>query len=140
MPKQIRFNQTAAAALACGLLEDNGRIFFLKATDLQGVERIGLPCVFLQKGQDPVKKLAEVFLDQTGIEGHVQEVLFNTIYNAGSRRKKKTIPCLVFRVTAKVRQATLKSGFSGCVWLKLSDAREKKLFKTSEWLVNIYRT
>ncbi|MBI5226247.1 hypothetical protein HY994_03330 [Candidatus Micrarchaeota archaeon] len=125
------------SALACGILQDGERVLFLKQKDHQGNERTGLPFVMLFGSQDPVKKMTEFFLEQTGIDGHVQEVRYQARYNAGSRKGKKVIPVLAFRVDAKAAQARPSSEFSGFCWLTLDDAKSKKLFRTSEWILQM---
>ncbi len=124
-------------ALACGILQDGERILFLKQKDRQGVERIGLPFVMLFSGPAPVKKMTEFFLQQTGIDGHVQDVRFQAKHNIASRKNKRFIPVLGFRVDAKDRRARPAAEYSGYVWLTLEDARRQKLDRTSEWLLNI---
>ncbi len=122
-------------ALACGILQDGERVLFLKQKDRQGVERIGFPFVMLFASQDPVKKMTEFFLQQTGIDGHVQDVRFQARHNVGSRKNKRLIPVLGFRVDAKDRRAKPAAGYSGYAWLTLDDACKQKLDRTSEWLL-----
>lgn len=124
-------------ALVCGLLKDGERFLFLKQKDGQGVERISLPCVPVFGGEDAVKKLSEAFLEQTGIDGHVKEVVLEGKHNVGSRRKKRFIACLGFLVAAKNAQASPAPPFSGVVWLSLEDARKRKLVRTSEWILRV---
>ncbi|MBI2445427.1 hypothetical protein HYV43_03500 [Candidatus Micrarchaeota archaeon] len=129
--------RAAPVALACGILQDGERVFFLKQKDGQGIERIGLPFVMLFAGQDPVKKMTEFFLAQTGIDGHVQDVRFQANHNAGSRKNKRIIPVLGFRVEAKVRQAKPAAGYSGYAWMTLDAAKNQRLDRMSEWLRTI---
>ncbi len=121
-------------ALACGILQDGERILFLKSKDRDGTERIGLPFVMVFAGQDPVKKMTEFFLQQSGIDGHVQDVRLQARHNAGSRKNKRFIPVLGFRVDAKVRRATPSAEYSGFVWLSMDAAIAQKLDRHSEWL------
>lgn len=121
-------------ALACGILQDGERVLFLKSRAADGTERIGLPFVMLFAGQDPVKKMTEFFLQQTGIDGHVQDVRLQARHNVGSRKNKRFIPVLGFRVDAKTRQAKPSSEYSGYAWLTLDAAKAQKLDRTSEWL------
>ncbi|MBI4360255.1 NUDIX hydrolase [Candidatus Micrarchaeota archaeon] len=124
------------SALACGLLRDGERFLFLKQKDGQGIEHIGFPCVFVFRGEDAVKKLSEAFLEQTGIDGHVREVLLEARHNAGSRRKKRFIACLGFLVSAKSANAAPGKGFTGFVWLSLKDAKTRKLLRFAEWILS----
>jgi hypothetical protein len=123
------------SSLACGLLQDGERYFFLKQKDRQGVERIGLPCAFLIHGQDPLKNLSEAFLEQTGIDGHVQGVVLKSRYNIGTRRNKRYIPVLGFFISSKSAKANVSKKFSGFCWLSLNDAKKKKLMRSCEWLL-----
>jgi len=122
------------AALACGILQDGERILFLKQKDAQGIERIVLPFVMLFSGQDPVKKMTEFFLQQSGIDGHVQDVRLQARHNVGSRKNKKFIPVLAFRVDAKVRQCRPAHEYSGYAWLTLDAAKGQKLDRHIEWI------
>lgn len=97
------------------------------------IERIELPHVFAYSG-DTISQLTEAFKNQTGIDGEVDEVVIETKYNAGSRRRKKFIPCLVFRISAKNRTAKPSSEFSGFKWLSLDNAKKEKLARTAEWI------
>ncbi len=124
-------------ALACGLLQDGGRFFFLKKTDATKVERIGLPFVMLFKGEDPVRKMTEAFLEQTGIDGFVQHVLFESRHNIGSRKRKRFIPVLAFSVSAKSMRPKTGTVY---VWLSLDGAKKQKLMRQSEWLLSAGRT
>ena len=105
------------SALACGLLEDNERALFLLRKNVQGVETIELPCVLLQKGDNPVSALSSAFRAQTGIDAQVHEILFEKRWNAGTRKKKVWVPALMFKVTAKNASVRLSPEFSGCKWL-----------------------
>lgn len=124
-------------ALAYALLSDGGRILFLKQKDRFGVERIGLPSVWIEKDQDPVKRLTEAFLKQTGIDGQVHEAKSQSTHNIGSRKKKKFIPVLCFTVTAKSAQAKPSPEFSGYAWLSIDDAKKRKVSRTCEWLYKL---
>lgn len=123
-------------ALVCGMLEDRGRVLFLKRKDRQGTERLEMPCLLLYAG-DPVSQLTEAFREQTGIDGEVGEVVIETRYNAASRRRKRFIPCLVFRIRAKGMKANPAPQFSGYRWLSLEDAKEEKLSRNARWIATI---
>ncbi len=133
MKKPVQ-QRAVPTALACGILQDGGRVLFLKQKDRLGIERIGLPFVMLFSGQDPVKKMTEFFLQQTGIDGHVQDVRLQAKHNVGSRKNKRFIPVLGFRVDAKDRRAKPAAEYSGYAWLTLDDACQQRLDRTSEWL------
>ncbi|MEM5814809.1 MAG: hypothetical protein QXD77_03250 [Candidatus Aenigmatarchaeota archaeon] len=121
-------------ALACGMLEDGGRILFLLKPDRSGIERIEMPCVLVFSGANPVAELTNEFSRQTGIDAQIHEIIFETRHNAGSRKRKAWVQCLVFRVTAKNRTARPSGEFSGFRWLSLYDAKKHKLGRNSEWI------
>ena len=121
-------------ALVCGMLEDGGRILFLIMKDQQGTERLEIPC-FLAYSDADVMRLAQEFREQTGIDGEVGEITIQTKNNAGSRKKKSWVPCLVFRMTAKNRTAKPTKRFSGFRWLSLDDAKKQKLWRNTEWIL-----
>lgn len=129
-----RRNAPIPKAIACGMLEDRGRIFFLLRIDEHGGERLEIPCVFAYTSTDPISQLAETFKKQTGIDAEVCEIRFETRYNAGTRRNRKFIPCLVFRMRSKSAKATPAAEFSGFKWLSLDNAKKQKLGKITEWL------
>ena len=123
-------------ALVCGMLEDSGRILFLKRKDRQGTERLEMPCLLTYSG-DPVSQLTETFREQTGIDGEVGEIAFETRHNAGSRKRKRFVPCLVFRIRAKGMRARPTPQFSGYKWLSLEDAKEEKLGRNAKWIAKM---
>jgi ADP-ribose pyrophosphatase YjhB (NUDIX family) len=122
------------AALACGMLEDGGRVLFLIRKNERGDELLELPCVFVAHGENPVAALAAEYLGQTGIDGEVGTVIAEYRHNAGSRKRKKWVPVLVFRISAKRRDAKPAPGFTGFRWLSLKEAAERKLSRRLEWL------
>ena len=132
MPKPSA--QPIPTAMACGMLSDGDKVLFLKRRDAQGVERLSLPYVFIFGKENPVSKLAESFLEQTGIDGHVQDVILQSTQNTGSRKKKRFIPVLGFRVTAKNTQAKPSAVFSGYTWTALESAAGQKLERNTEWI------
>ncbi|MBI5227404.1 hypothetical protein HY988_02335 [Candidatus Micrarchaeota archaeon] len=125
-------------ALACGMLEDNTRILFLVRKDAQGIEKIELANVLVYSGRNPLAELKLEFAKQTGIMdaqvGEIKETKTELRFNAGSRKRKEWVPCLVFEVTARNRSAKPSSEFSGFKWLSIKDAKEMKLTKRSEWV------
>jgi hypothetical protein len=121
-------------ALACGLLEDNGRVLFLIRKDERGLERLELPCVLVQSGRSPFAEIRDGFFKMTGIDGEIHEIVLEGRYNAGSRKRRSWIPCLAFKVTAKNMRATPSPEFFGFKWLRLEDAKKAKLSRKSDWL------
>ncbi|MCK4319891.1 NUDIX hydrolase [Candidatus Micrarchaeota archaeon] len=120
-------------ALACGMLEDNDRVLFLKKIE-HGIERLELPCVLVPSGKDPVSLLVSAFKEQTGIDAELCDLLFERRHNAGTRRRKNWVPCLVFGFRAKKMSAKPSSGFSGFKWISLENARKQKLGRNTKWL------
>ncbi|MBD3210682.1 hypothetical protein GF318_04850 [Candidatus Micrarchaeota archaeon] len=137
MRKRVLGVKPVIKALACGLLGDGGRYLFLKQVDRHGIERLTLPCVLVYSGRSPVAELRGEFPGQTGIDGEIHEIIYEGRYNAGTRRRKNWVPCLVFKVTAKKRRAAPSSEFSGFRWLSLEDAKKQKLGRKSEWLKKV---
>jgi len=123
-------------ALACGMLHDGGRVLFLLRKDVHGTERIELPCTEIFGAEDPVQKLALEFKRQTGIDAEVREIKMESRYNAGSRRKRRRVPCLVFGVRAKNMRTKPSGEFSGFRWLSLEEAKKMKIGRKAEWLAN----
>lgn len=120
------------SVLAAGALEDNGRFLFVKKIAGE-TEVIELPCAIIPMGANPVSALVEVFHSQLGIDAQVHEVMAENRHNAGTRRFKRLIPVLVFRVTTKNASAKPAPGL-GVAWLKLDDAKKMRLSRNSEWL------
>lgn len=118
--------------LVAGALEDQGRFIFVKRKAGE-VETVELPQVLIPQGSDPVRALAGVFLAQLGIDAHVHEPIHEARHNAGSRKSKRWIPVLVFRVTAKNPRAKPAPGL-GYTWISIDDARKKKLARSAEWM------
>lgn len=125
-------------ALACGMLEDNGRVLFLIRKDEHGIERIEIPCVMVPSGRSPFADIKETFPKLTGIDGEIHEIVLEGRHNAGTRKRKMLVPCLVFKVTAKSRNAKPSSEFSGFKWLSLDDAKRERLGRNAEWLRKAY--
>ncbi len=121
-------------ALACGMLRDGKRILFLVRTDARGIERLELPCTEVRGAEDAVGRLASEFMRQTGIDAEVLGVEAEKRYNAGSRRRKKWVQCLVFGMRAKSARARPSPEFSGFRWLAVEDAKKEKLGRKAEWV------
>ena len=113
-------------AFACAMLRDGGRVLFLVGKERYGRKRLVLPYVEIRGRRDPVAEINAAFAEQAGIDGQVHEVVFEGRYNAGSRKYKKWIPLLVFRVSAKRMQCRHSSEFSGFKWVSLKGALEKE--------------
>ncbi len=122
------------ASLACGILEDSGRALFLCRKRTDGTETVELPCILLQKGDNPVSALSAEFRRQTGIDGQVHGVLFERRHNSGSKRRKLWIPVLAFEVTAKKTSAKIAPEFSGFKWIAAEDLGKHRLARICEWL------
>jgi hypothetical protein len=122
-------------ALACGMLEDEGRALFLTRRDEHGTERIELPCVLVPSGRSPFAEIKGEFARQTGIDGQVHEIILEGRHNAGTRKRKIWVPCLVFQVTARERRAKPAGEFSGFRWLPLEEAKKQRLGRNAEWLL-----
>jgi hypothetical protein len=122
------------AALVCGILTDGERALFLIQKNSLGEESLELPHAFIFAGENPVSSLTSAFLLQTGIDGQVHEIIMQGKFNSGSRKRKRLIPALGFRVSAKSHSAKLLPAFFGYKWLLREEAVKKKLAKTAEWL------
>ncbi|VVB99593.1 Uncharacterised protein [uncultured archaeon] len=123
-----------SAALAVGLLEDGNRALFLSRVNALGQETVELPCVLLQKGENPVAALASEFRRQTGIDAQVHEILFERKTNVGSRKRKSFAPVLVFKITAKSASVRVAPEFSGYRWLERGDFEKYRRAKNCLWL------
>lgn len=121
-------------ALACGILEDGGRVLFLLKADAQGAERACLPCVLVPSGRSPFAEIRAEFARQTGIDCQVHEIILEGRHNAGSRKRRNFVPALGFRITARNMRAMPSSEFSGFKWLRMEDAKKLRLARESEWL------
>ena len=124
----------APVALAVGLLEDNNRALFLCRTNTIGQETIELPCILLQKGENPVAALGAEFRRQTGIDAQVHEVRFERRHNIGTRKRKIFVPVLVFKITARNAGVRAASEFSGFRWIAQPDLGKYKLGRNAYWL------
>ncbi|MEW6722189.1 MAG: NUDIX hydrolase [Candidatus Micrarchaeota archaeon] len=122
-------------ALACAMLEDNGRVLFLVRKDERGTERIEMPCVLVPSGRSPYAEIKEAFPRMTGIDAEIHEAVMEGRYNAGSRKRRQWVPCIVFKATARKMFAKPSAEFSGFRWLSLEDAGKQRLSRTAEWLL-----
>lgn len=121
-------------ALSCGMLEDGGRVLFLCRRDETGIERIEIPCILVFSGRSAFAEIKGAFQSMTGIDGEVHEVVMESRHNAGTRKRKIWVPCLVFKITARNRSAKPGAGYSGFKWLPISEAIMMKLGRNGEWL------
>jgi len=131
--RKLRERPQLPKALVCGLLEDEGRVLFLKQKDRHGTERLELPHIF-NYGGDMISQLAEAFLKQTGIDAEAGDVVRESRHNAGSRRKRRWIPCLAIRMSAKSKRANPPEPYSGFKWLSLENAKKERLGRSTEWI------
>jgi hypothetical protein len=123
-----------AKALACGMLEDGGRVLFLVRKDANGIERIEMPCVLVFSGRSPHAEIKDAFPKMTGIDAEVHEIIIEGRHNSGSRKRRSLVPVLVFKITARNRTAKPSGEFSGFKWLSLDDAKGQRLCRNAEWL------
>ena len=121
-------------ALACGILEDGGRVLFLLRRGPDGLERLTLPCTLVPSGRSPFADMKIEFERQTGIECQVHEIISEGRHNAGSRKRKQFVPALAFRITARNMRARPPSEFSGFRWLVMEAALKARLAREMEWL------
>jgi len=121
------------AALACAVIEDGGRVLFLKRMEGER-ELLELPCVLVEKGRNPVAELKEWVMLKTSIDAQVHEPMMEGKHNAGSRKKKKWIPALGFRINAKNMSARVSPEFSGVKWISLEEAKKERLGRKAEWI------
>jgi hypothetical protein len=122
------------SALACGLLQDGERALFLCRKSHLGIETVELPCVQVFRGENPVGKLVEEFRRQTGIDAQAHEIAFEKRHNAGSRKRRRTVPALAFKMSAKNSSAKPAPEFSGYRWLSPADLSKFRLARNAEWL------
>lgn len=132
--RKMRTGAPLPKALACGMLEDEGRVLFLVRRDEHGAERLEMPCALVPSGRSPFAEIKTEFARQTGIDGQVHEIVLEGRHNAGTRKRRAWVPCLVFRITARERRAKPPGEFAGFMWLSLDDARMEKTGRNLEWL------
>lgn len=135
--RKARTGTPMIKCLACGLIEDGGRVLFLKRKDRHGIERIELPCVLVPSGRSPVAEIKTEFSRQTGLDAQIHEIIIESRHNAGSRRRRNWVPCLVFRFSAKSMRAKPSNEFSGFRWIKLEDTKKEKMSRNAEWIRKI---
>lgn len=122
-------------ALACGMLEDGGRVLFLVKRDAAGTERIEMPCVLVPSGRSPFAEIKDAFGRLTGIaDSQVHEVELESRFNSGSRKRRSFVPVLAFRITARNRTARPSGEFAGFRWLSIEEALAQRLSRSLEWL------
>ncbi len=97
-------------------------------------ELLELPCMLVEKGRNPVAELKEAVMRKTAIDAQVHEPALEGKYNAGSRKKKKWIPALGFRVSAKNMSARVSGEYSGVKWISLEEAKKERLGRKAEWI------
>jgi hypothetical protein len=159
-------------ALAVGMLEDDGRALFLFQNQMpvRGVKAVGgtmapgatassarlfeLPCVLVMPGENPVQRLTESFLMQTGIDAQVHETMRQASINVGTRKRRQIIPVLVFRLTSKRMSAKIAivgppgrrcpdgsqepsrgAGWNGFVWMSIRQAVGEKFTRRGQWFL-----
>jgi len=93
-----------------------------------------MPCVLVFSGRNPLAELSGEFTRQTGIDAQIHDILFESKFNVGSRKRKQWIPVLVFKITAKSMRANPAAEFSGFKWLKVEDAKKLRLTRHAEWM------
>jgi hypothetical protein len=120
--------------LACGMVEDGNRILFLTRKNRIGTEYFELPYALLVRGDNPVAVLTKAFLLQTGIDAQVHEIIYQAKHNIGSRKRKKFIPAVAFKVTSKSNRVSLSKEFSGFKWVPRDEVGKLKLARQAEWL------
>ncbi len=122
------------SALVCALFEDNGRYFFLEKTDERGRKQIELPSVLINEGEDPVSVLAAYLRSALSLDSQIHLVSLRGKFNAGSRKRRRMIPALAFRCSAKKMQPKISAPYSSSRWLTAEDSLKEKLGRNSEWL------
>ncbi|MCI0503992.1 hypothetical protein L0Y65_04740 [Candidatus Micrarchaeota archaeon] len=133
--RRIPTGTPISKALACGMLEDGGRVLFLVRRDANGAERIEMPCVLVPSGRSPFADIKEAFGRLTGIaDCQVHEAALEGRFNSGSRKRRFWVPVLAFRITARERRAKPAPEFSGFRWLSLEEALKQRISRNLEWL------
>ncbi|MCL6089223.1 MAG: hypothetical protein M1530_03625 [Candidatus Marsarchaeota archaeon] len=127
------------SALACALFEDNGRYFFLEKIDERGRKQIELPSVLVNEGDDPVSSLSSYLRSSLSLDSQIHLISLRGKFNAGSRKRRRMIPVLAFRCSAKRMQPKLPAAYSGFRWLAAEDSLKEKLGRNSEWLMRAER-
>jgi hypothetical protein len=119
-------------ALICGMLEQGGKMLFLKRKEADG-EAIEMPSVFGVLSADPVSQLAEAFKKQTGINADVGQVILESRHEYEGAH----IPCLVFMMKP-LHEGQIEpepaGAYSGFEWLALEDARLRRHAPKGKWL------
>ncbi|VVB57252.1 Uncharacterised protein [uncultured archaeon] len=128
------------SALVCALFEDSGRYFFLERTDERGRKQLELPSILINEGEDPVSSLSAYLRSSLSLDAQIHLIALRGTHNAGSRKRKHSIPALAFRCSVKRMQPKIPSSFSAFRWLAAEDALNEKLGRNSEWLKNCEKT
>ena len=118
-----------AQVLLCAVIEDNRRVLFLEKQLPDGKTRYCLPHVITDERENPLIKLKEIVLQQTGIDANVGGVVINARHNAGSRKRRQWIGVLAFSATAKNYSTK-----APCRWMRLDEAKKQPLTRECEWL------
>ena len=119
---------------AVALVKEGEKILFLERINAAKQLELVLPGCELEPGADPVGSLTAAVRMQTGIDGQVMGVARDERVNVGSRKNRKMVPLLVFKVVAKSNRVVLGAGFAGFKWLFPIEARKKKLAKNAAWV------
>ncbi len=129
-----KFDIPKPSALAVGAISDGKRMFFLVKKNHMGIDCVELPSVLLHGNDDPVSALVNEFSKSCGIDAHVKGVIAQGTHNVGSRKKKHSIPVLVFDVETKIAKPVLAQGISGYKWLTIDEARAMRPTRLFEWI------
>ncbi|MFH1785465.1 MAG: hypothetical protein ABH842_03470 [Candidatus Micrarchaeota archaeon] len=103
--------------LICGVLESEGKVYFLKKNG-----KLELPHVFGDAVADPIGQLAEGFRKQTDIKVNFAGIILQTKIGISS--------CIVCKVVAL---DTLESNREH-VWLSMEDAKQQQLGESTMWM------
>jgi len=125
--------QKAPKFLAAGFLKDSNRVLFLCTADERGL-LFELPCVVVFEGEEPVSALSAFFMNYLGIDAEIKDILFQSRYNSGSRKRKAWTPVLLFSVDAKKKNARVSAPYRSAKWVPLDEIRSIRLSRKSEWL------
>ncbi|MBI2079265.1 hypothetical protein HYT84_00750 [Candidatus Micrarchaeota archaeon] len=137
MRKRMNTFQPLPKALSCGIIEDNGRILFRVFQDEHGINRVETPCVLVLSGESITAKLKAKLSEILENNVEIGEPIAEFFYNAGSRKKKNLIPCVVFKIQTFGRiEVRKKSEFR---WLRIEETKDMRKTKESEWLNRFMR-
>ena len=125
--------QARPIALAAGILADGNRIFFLQKKRRDGMVELELPSCKVLAGENPVACLAKAFKAQAGIDVEVGQIAFQSKYNSGSRKHRRTVPALAFSCHAKNASARISGEFAGFKWLQKGTLLRERLSRNAAW-------